>query len=523
MFKKVLIISLVVSFSGLVFLGSGGCYSCKTMNKVLDNGPIDPASEGACFWDDRCKLAKGECGWFVTERYFPSKDSRARKVFLRKQMPKVINVGESFDYIIGLKNVGKHTLDVTIHEELVKGFKLTDSNPKGKVVDGSLIINVGKLKPNEVAKITITGVVSNEGCLTQCSTVTYVEPACTTLMALKPGLEITKTAPKKVSICDPIHLQFEVTNPGTGVARDVKITDSLPEGLVTSNGNHKFTLDIGDIEPKVSKKVTLSVNAEKTGTFTNKATATGKSLSAESNVTKTFVGQPVLKISKFGREMQYLGKPVEYVLEITNTGDWVAVNTIIRDSIPSNVSLVELSSGGKVVDSNATWSLGNLEPGQSEEVVISYVPGVEGVYANTATASAICAEAVSASVETDIQGISAVLLEVIDINDPVEISSNEIYIVTVTNQGTKAATNVLVKCFLEDNAKFVKCSGATKCTTNAGEIVFAPLASLAPKAKAIWKVTVQAVKPGDVRFKTTMNTDQIGVDVMETESTNFYN
>ena len=53
-------------------------------------------------------------------------------------------------------------------------------------------------------------------------------------------------------------------------------------------------------------------------------------------------------------------------------------------------------------------------------------------------------------------------------------------------------------------------------------MVFAPLAKPAPKAKAEWRVVVKAVKAGDVRFKVTMNTDQLTRPVEETESTNLY-
>ena len=53
-------------------------------------------------------------------------------------------------------------------------------------------------------------------------------------------------------------------------------------------------------------------------------------------------------------------------------------------------------------------------------------------------------------------------------------------------------------------------------------VSFAPLARLAPGAKATWRVVVKAVKPGDVRFKVTMNTDQLRRPVEETESTEMY-
>lgn len=69
---------------------------------------------------------------------------------------------------------------------------------------------------------------------------------------------------------------------------------------------------------------------------------------------------------------------------------------------------------------------------------------------------------------------------------------------------------------------YITSSGPTKAVVTGDKISFAALPSLAPKAKAIWRVTVKARTPGDVRFKTTMNTDQLGRPVEETEATKLY-
>jgi hypothetical protein len=53
-------------------------------------------------------------------------------------------------------------------------------------------------------------------------------------------------------------------------------------------------------------------------------------------------------------------------------------------------------------------------------------------------------------------------------------------------------------------------------------VKFFPLSSLAPKAKAAWRVVVRAVRPGDVRFKVVLNVDQLTRPVEETESTHLY-
>ena len=113
-------------------------------------------------------------------------------------------------------------------------------------------------------------------------------------------------------------------------------------------------------------------------------------------------------------------------------------------------------------------------------------------------------------------------MEVIDLTDSIEVGNDVTYVITVTNQGSATDKDVVVKATLEDNMQYVSSSGATKGSLSARTVTFAPLPSLAPKAKASWRVTVKAVKAGDVRFRVAMNSEHLGRDVDETEATNFY-
>jgi hypothetical protein len=95
-------------------------------------------------------------------------------------------------------------------------------------------------------------------------------------------------------------------------------------------------------------------------------------------------------------------------------------------------------------------------------------------------------------------------------------------VITATNQGSAPDTNIKIICTLEDSEQYVSSSGATTGIAAGNTITFAPLPSLAPKAQATWRVTVKAVKAGDVRFTTVMTTDQLTRPVQETEATNLY-
>ena len=171
-------------------------------------------------------------------------------------------------------------------------------------------------------------------------------------------------------------------------------------------------------------------------------------------------------------------------------------------------------------ESVAIWP--DLAPGETRDVTMKLLLEEPGTLFTMATAKAFCSETASDSCRTELEGIPAVLLEVIDISDPIELGEMETYIITVTNQGTAEDTNIVISALLEDTMEYVSSSGPTKATVDGNKIVFEPLATLATEGQASWKVNVKAIGVGDVRFRATMDTDQLGRVVLETEATNFY-
>jgi len=144
-----------------------------------------------------------------------------------------------------------------------------------------------------------------------------------------------------------------------------------------------------------------------------------------------------------------------------------------------------------------------------------------GVLDNTATVQAPCGTA-STKATTTIKGIAAILLEVIDVDDPVEVGGTTSYVITVTNQGSAVDTNVVVTCTLPAEETYVSSTGPTEAAVKGQVVSFAPLGVLAPKARAVYKVNVKGASAGDVRFKVSLKSDQMTSPAEETEPTRIY-
>ncbi len=122
-----------------------------------------------------------------------------------------------------------------------------------------------------------------------------------------------------------------------------------------------------------------------------------------------------------------------------------------------------------------------------------------------------------------VKGVPAILLEMWDDPDPIEVGSTTTYTIVVTNQGSIEDTNILVTAIIPAEEDYASSDGATKGKVDGKTVTFAPLPSLAPKAKATWKIVVKGNKEADVRFKVLLKSDATGtVPVEKTESTHIY-
>jgi len=483
--------------------------------------PVQPAVNAPITVKPRA-VAANEGNSYTVSRTYPCAECGVVRV--DKSMPEQVEPNKPFDYFIKFTNLTDMALiGVVITEDIPENFRLTNSNPPARTLAKQLVWEVDLLEPKTSKQITVSGVATEGGFLKHCTTVvTQVIPACTSVKVIQPKLELLRVAPSDVLLCDPIPVKFVVANSGTGVVQNVKLVDTLPPGLQTSDGKSEIVFDVGTLTPGQSRQFAAELRAVKTGKYVCQTVASSPAgPRAESAATMT-VGQPVLTISQTIPERHYLGRPLTYDITITNKGDGPAKNTVIENTIPSAVTSIKATTGAKLSGSRLFWQLGTIAPGASRNVRVSYMPTKADTLAITTSVTAYCTDAVTASAKTLVAGISGVLLEVGDVDDPVQVNGRTTYVITVTNQGSAASTNIRITCTLEDSERYVSSSGPTAGTLEGSAVNFASLATLGPRSKATWNVVVTAVKAGDIRFKVTMNTDQLTRPVEETEATHLY-
>ena len=454
---------------------------------------------------------------------YPTGNRATSVILLERSGPAEVRVGQNYTYTLTLTNLTNTEIkDVVLTEETAAGFAAASFEPNPIDQSGNTATwRWDMLAPRQVVQLHVSGSAGAVGEVTGCATVTFRTGACSTTKIVQPALALTKEAPAEVIACDPIPVRLVVTNTGSGVARNVVVHDPLPDGWKTTDGRSDLTLNAGNLSAGQSREFTLTVRSERTGSFTNNATASEEGgLSAQASST-TIVRKPELSVTKSFPAYRFLGRPATFEITVNNSGDAPARDTVLTDAVPNGTQFVNATDGGKMSGGRVTWNLGTLAPGDSRTVKMTVKMVSMGQIRNVAQARAYCAQAEGECV-MEARGIPAVLLEVVDINDPVEVGANETYSIRVTNQGSAKDTNVVITCELPKEQQLISADGPTQAKASGNTVRFDPLPTLPPGARVEFRVVAKASASGDVRFRVSMTSDQTETPVDETESTHQY-
>lgn len=444
-------------------------------------------------------------------------------LMIERIVPAKVTLKKDFVCILNLTNISKNTLyDVTVSEPLSFIFRSADPAPIYNR-DDTLIWDLGHMASEETRTIQLRGYAGTPKRISNCVTVVYSsrQKACAEIDVTNPSLKLTQSGPQSVIQCDLVPITFEIANNGTGLARNVIIRQELPEGLASLDNQKTIIIRAGNIEQGESKAFKVNLKVLKTGLFRTRAQAI-----SEDNVTayadySVKALTPRLAMTTSGPAKRYAGRIAQYEITVTNQGDGPANNLVVTEAIPPGTTYISASDGGIPTNGVVAWNLGTLAPLASKKVSVRIKLDKVGIMVNKARANAYCATA-SAECKTVVEGIAAILLEVVDLDDPVEVGSNSTYEINVTNQGSSAGTNIRIVANLPDEFDYVASDGPTTATLSGNAVSFAPLASLPAKQTVLYHIEVKGTKTGDLRFHVELQSDQMSSPVMETESTHVY-
>ncbi len=327
-----------------------------------------------------------------------------------KSGPATVDQGGTVTYTIGVQNSG--TVDsqpVTVTDTVDASL----TNVQASASQGSCDVNghavscaLGPIAAGGSATVTITATAPTGSCPeisnaaevqqgTQppqsTNTVTTTVTGCDT-----PNVQITKSASTAtVAVGGSFSYTVVASNTGNGPAQNVVVTDSIPTGLTITNvtgpgcsvNGQNVTCNVGTLAAGASATITITVTATASAcpSVTNTAHVTWAAgegtASADSNQVAVAVAcTPGISLTKSASTATVaVGGSFSYTVVASNTGNGPAQNVVVTDSIPTGLTITNVTGPGCSVNGqNVTCNVGTLAAGASATITITV----------TATASA---------------------------------------------------------------------------------------------------------------------------------------
>ena len=228
-----------------------------------------------------------------------------------------------------------------------------------------------------------------------------------------------------------------------------------------------------------------------------------------------------LEITTDGPEKQFVGKRATYTSTLTNTGDISFSDVIVTNTAPGKGKLLN-ATDAKINGNTARWTV-DLAAKEEKTFEVDVLVTKEGTHCNKISFSTTESNLNgSEEVCTEWCGYPALLIEVVDTQDPLIVGEETTYIIQIANQVTAADTNVKLEIQIPEGLSIISVAGDTEGTIKRNEISFAPYPKLRAKEIIQFRVVVKAVGTGDLRFRAQMSSDLLKVPVPEEESTQVY-
>jgi uncharacterized repeat protein (TIGR01451 family) len=301
------------------------------------------------------------------------------------------------------------------------------------------------------------------------------------------------------------------------------VTDPLPEGFSSPNGQKELSFDVGTLDPGQSKPLQVTWRADKRGKFINKAFATSSNAGKAESQAPTTIVQGGVKITKITKDKSlFINRAATYQIEVANTGDVDLTGLVVTDKAAPE-TVIATAENASVTGTTATWKLGTLPAGQKKALQIKILSKVPGRFTDTATVSTDQGLGDSAQDFSEWRGVTGVLLEMVDDPDPIQVGETTKFTVRVTNQGSSIdISNLNIVATLPPELEIVPNTVSDGGVVDGKKITWPVAPRVAPRAVVTRTYIVKGVTAGDARTKISITTSMRPEPIESIESTTVY-
>jgi uncharacterized repeat protein (TIGR01451 family) len=438
--------------------------------------------------------------------------------------PAHVRVGQPATFHLMVRNTRPIAVqEVIVRTQVPKGMKVQSTEPPANVENNVLWWDLGTLTANQEKRLQICLTADAGGEVNCHAWVTFTAAATMKLKVGEPRLVLKTTVPPKVLLGSPTTFLVTIRNTGNAAAEQVKVHAALSEGLDHPQGK-SLNFPVGPLGPNESRTLSVSCGTTRGGEQTCDVVLDSEGNQQLRDHAALQVIEPRLNLEAAGPKLRYLNRKATYTVRVVNPTEAPVPNVQVRAAIPPGFRFDAADAGGRFDPATASvsWTLGEVEAFQTRTVkteLSAVAPGDFHLPFTTLAAHGIKADS---EVFTRVEGLAALVLELADTEDPIEVGAETTYQVRISNTGSKTESDARLVCTIPEKMELKSASGPTRYQVRGKELVFEPLPPLAPRGEANFRITVKGIAPGDVRFKAQVTSASVTEPLIEMEPTRVY-
>jgi len=448
-------------------------------------------------------------------------------ISLETSSPVLANVGKVVEQQILVKNVGSVPAEqVEISGSVSIDAELISTEPKADISNSTLVWRFAKIPAGAQQKITVRVKPLIAGELSLQTKVALRSSASVKTLVREPKLKLTCDGPTSVVVGAEVRVMLTVANIGTAQAEGIKIRQVVPGVTQASHraAGTPMLMDVGTLQPGESRVLDTSSVARDPGLVRIILVAESQDGARATAEHSLKITAPKLALITNGPDFRYLNRKATYQFSLSNPGDAMATHVNLMVGLPEGLEFIDASSDGTYNPEKRTvsWVVGMLDAYQKREFSISVLPKTEGEHLQRAVAWADSNLLAKADKTTRVEGTVSLLMEVVDVEDPIEVDHETTYQIHLVNRGTKAAERIQVAAAVPEGLKILGVEGTGLYRIQGQQVIFEPIASLAPQSATVLQVRVKGIAKGTHRFRAVLSCPSITNAIITEESTEVY-
>ena len=325
-------------------------------------------------------------------------------------------------------------------------------------------------------------------------------------------LELALEGPSEAEFGVANSYHLHVRNPGSASAKNVKVK------LGAASFGASETV-IEEILPGEQQSIDVELTFNERGTININAEAFAAELKSAASI-DVLVKQALVTAAITGSDRVYHGAPSMYEVRVQNSGDLDSKVVKAELAIPEGAEVLTKPEGASVMGHLLTWDVPNVKAGETVSFPVELNLWTAGEHRLALACKTERGTPSVSTISTVVEAIADLKLVINDPIAPAPVGGTVTYEMSITNRGSRAASNVRAVAQFSDGIEPTNADG-NKHRIVTGQVIFEPIARIEAGETKVLRVQARASAEGTHRFRAEIRSDETDMRLVQEETTQY--